>query len=95
MKQEPVPVFHARTRIARKRLQDFYEQAKPELANIRHNAGAHREHDFLKQRDVLARISWSDTIQRLHDFEEVTLELGKSMDALMKAGLRQLDKLFK
>ena len=85
----------ARTRIARKRLQDFYEQAKPELANIRHNAGAHREHDFLKQRDVLARISWSDTIQRLHDFEEVTLELGKSMDALMKAGLRQLDKLFK
>lgn len=50
---------------------------------------------FLKQRDVLARISWSDTIQRLHDFEEVTLELGKSMDALMKAGLRQLDKLFK
>ena len=52
-------------------------------------------HDFLKQRDVLARINWSDTIQRLHDFEEVTLEFGKSMDALMKAGLRRLDKLFK
>lgn len=85
----------ARTRIARKKLKDFYEQAKPELAKVRHNAGAHREHDFLKQRDVLESISWSETIQRLHDFEKVTLELGKSMDALMKAGLRQLDKLYK
>lgn len=83
-----------RTRIARKKLQDFYKQVKPELAEVRHNAGAHREHDFLKQREVLEGIGWSETIQLLHDFEVVTLELGKSMDALMKAGLRRLDKVF-
>lgn len=84
----------ARTRIARKKLQDFYKQTRPELADVRHNAGAHREHDFLKQREVLENIGWSETIQRLHDFEVVTLELGKSMDALMKAGLRRLGKFF-
>lgn len=83
-----------RTRIARKKLQDFYKQEKPELAEVRHNAGAHREHDFLKQREVLKSVGWSETIQQLHDFEVVTLELGKSMDALMKAGLRRLDKVF-
>lgn len=84
----------ARTRMARKKLQDFYNQSKPKLAKVRHNAGAHREHDFLKQREVLEGIGWSETIQQLHDFEVVTLELGKSMDALMKAGLRRLDKVF-
>lgn len=84
----------ARTRIARKKLQDFYKQTKPELAEVRHNAGAHRDHDFLKQREVLEGICWSETIQRLHDFEVVTLELGISMDALMKAGLRRLDIVF-
>ena len=88
------PAELARTRIARKKLQDFYKQEKPELAAVRHNAGAHREHDFLKQREVLEGIGWSETIQQLHDFEVVTLELGKSMDALMKAGLRRLDKVF-
>lgn len=84
----------ARTRIARKKLQDFYKQTKPELAEVRHNAEAHRDHDFLKQREVLEGICCSETIQRLHDFEVVTLELGISMDALMKAGLRRLDKVF-
>ena len=85
----------AKTRIARKKLADFFKQEKPVLSEIRHNTGAHREHDFMKQMEVLEGVGWSDTIERLHRFEEVTLELGKSMDALMKAGLRQLDKLFK
>ena len=88
------PAELARTRIARKKLHDFYKEAKPELVNVRNNAGAHREHDFMKQREVLEGIGWSETIQQLHDFEVVTLELGKSMDALMKAGLMRLDKVF-
>ena len=36
----------AKTRIARKKLADFFKQEKPVLSEIRHNAGAHREHDW-------------------------------------------------
>lgn len=80
----------AKTRIARKKLADFCKQEKPVLSEIRHNTGAHREHDFMKQMEVLEGVGWSDTIERLHRFEEVTLELGKTMKPLMDAGLKKI-----
>ena len=80
----------AKTRIARKKLADFFKQEKPVLSEIRHNAGAHREHDFMKQMEVLEGVGWSGTIDRLHRFEEVTLELGKTMKPLMEAGLKKI-----
>ena len=84
----------AKTRIARKKLADFFKQEKPVLSEIRHNAGAHREHDFMKQMEVLKGVGWSDTIERLHRFEEVTLELGKTMKPLMEAGLKKIGEAF-
>ena len=84
----------AKTRIARKKLADFFKQEKPVLSEIRHNAGAHREHDFMKQMEVLEGVGWSDTIERLHRFEEVTLELGKTMKPLMEAGLKKIGEAF-
>jgi hypothetical protein len=84
----------AKTRIARKKLADFFKQEKPVLSEIRHNAGAHREHDFMKQMEVLEGVGWSDTIERLHRFEEVTLELGKTMKPLMEAGLKVIGEAF-
>ena len=84
----------ANTRIARKKLKDFYDCEKAVLSDARHNAGAHREHDFLKQREVIESLNWSDTIEKIHEFEVVTIDLAKSIDPLMKAGLRQLDRIF-
>ena len=84
----------AKTRIARKKLADFFKQEEPVLSEIRHNAGAHREHDFMKQMEVLEGVGWSDTIERLHRFEEVTLELGKTMKPLMEAGLKKIEEAF-
>lgn len=84
----------AKTRIARKKLADFFKQEKPVLSEIRHNAGAHREHDFMKQMEVLEGVGWSGTIDRLHRFEEVTLELGKTMKPLMEAGLKKNGEAF-
>ena len=84
----------ANTRIARKKLKDFYDREKAVLSNARHNAGAHREHDFLKERKVIESLNWSDTIEKIHEFEVVTIDLAKSIDPLMKAGLRQLDRIF-
>lgn len=82
------------TRIARKKLKDFYDSKKQVLSDVRHNAGAHREHDFLKQREVIKSLNWSETIEILHEFEVVTMDLAKSIDPLMKAGLRRLDSVF-
>lgn len=84
----------AKTRIARKKLADFFKQEKPVLSEIRHNAGAHRGHDFMKQMEVLEGVGWSGTIDRLHRFEEVTLELGKTMKPLMEAGLKKIGEAF-
>ena len=84
----------AKTRIARKKLADFFKQEKPVLSEIRHNAGAHREHDFMKQMEVLESVGWSDTIERLHRFEELTLGLGKTMKPLMEAGLKKIGEAF-
>ena len=84
----------AKTRIARKKLADFLSQEKPVLSEIRHNAGAHREHDFMKQMGVLEGVGWSDTIERLHRFEEIILELGKTMKPLMDAGLKKIGEAF-
>lgn len=88
------PAELANTRIARKKLKDFYDREKAVLSDARHNAGAHREHDFLKQREVLESLNWSETIKKLHEFEVVTMDLAKSIDPLMKAGLRRLDRIF-
>ena len=84
----------AKTRIVRKKLADFFKQEKPVLSEIRHNAGAHREHDFMKQMEVLEGVGWLDTIERLHRFEELTLELGKTMKPLMEAGLKKIGEAF-
>ena len=82
------------TRIVRKRLGDFYKQEKLELSRVRQNVGAHRDHDFLKQMEVLEGINWADTIELFHRFEDVTLELGKSLKPMMDAGLKQIGKAF-
>lgn len=84
----------ANTRVTRKRLKDFYDREKQVLSEARHNAGAHREHDFLKQREVIEKLSWSESIEKLHGFEVVTMDLAKSIDPLMKAGLRRLNSIF-
>lgn len=70
------------------------ERTITEFSEIRHNAGAHREHDFMKQMEVLEGVGWSGTIDRLHRFEEVTLELGKTMKPLMEAGLKKIGEAF-
>ncbi len=88
------PADLSRTRIAKNKLRDFFDREKNVLANARHNAGAHRDHDFLKQREIIESINWSEAIKKIHDFEVVTLELAKSMDPLMKAGMNQLDRIF-
>lgn len=81
-------------REARKGLGDFYNKEKPVLANVRHNVGAHRDNDFMNQIEILENIKWSDTIERLHRFEVVTLELGKALKPLMDAGLKQISRAF-
>ena len=89
------PAELANTRIARKKLKDFYDREKPFLSDTRHNAGAHREHDFLKQREIIENLNWSETIEKLHGFEVVTMDLAKSIDPLMRAALRRLDGIFR
>lgn len=81
-------------RKAKKKLGDFFDNEKPILAAVRHNVGAHRDHDFLTQQDVLEDIGWAETIDRLHRFEEATLDLGKSLKPLMDAGLAQIASAF-
>lgn len=81
-------------REARKKLGDFYKQEKTSLSNVRHNVGAHRDLDFMNQMDVLEGIKWSETIERLHRFEVVTLAFGKALKPLMDAGLKQIGKAF-
>lgn len=83
-----------RIRQAKKKLGDFFEREKPVLAAVRHNVGAHRDHDFMIQQDVLEGIGWSETIDRLHRFEEATLDLGKSLKPFMDAGLAQIARAF-
>lgn len=81
-------------RKAKKKLGDFYDSEKSVLALVRHNVGAHRDHDFMTQQEILEGIGWSDTIDRLHRFEVVTLDFGKSLKPLMGAGLTQIARAF-
>ena len=74
--------------------QRLLSQAALAKTRIARKAGAHREHDFMKQMEVLEGVGWSDTIERLHRFEEVTLELGKTMKPLMEAGLKKIGEAF-
>lgn len=84
----------AAMRKAKKKLGDFFNQEKSVLATVRHNVGAHRDYDFMAQQEVLEGIGWSETIERLHRFEEVTLELGRSLKPFMDAGLAQVARAF-
>lgn len=90
MKSEELAVM----RQAKKNLGDFYDLEKPVLSLVRHNVGAHRDHDFMTQQEVLEGIGWADTIERLHRFEVVTLELGRSIKPFMDAGLAQIARTF-
>ena len=67
---------------------------KWELHKIRNNIGAHRDDDFMKQMEVIGEMSWSDTIERFHEFEKATIEYGKSLKPLMDAGLHQIAESF-
>lgn len=78
----------------RKQLCRFYEEEKPILSKVRNNVGAHRDYDFMKQMEILEGLGWSDTIDRLHRFEKVTLEFGQSLKPLMDAGLKQIGRAF-
>lgn len=82
------------TRKARKQLRNFIDNEKFALENIRHNVGAHRDRDFMKQMYILEGIDWVETIERLHKFEVATLELGQSIKPLMDAGLKQIVGVF-
>ena len=83
-----------KNRSTRKKLVDFFNQEKDVLSEVRHNVGAHREHDFIKQMAVLESVNWSDTIERLHRFEEITLEMGHTMKPLIAAGLKKITEAF-
>ena len=80
--------------VARKRVSDFYKNEKSTLYEIRNNVGAHRDQDFMKQMDVIDSLSWSDTLERFHEFEKATLAFGKALTALMDAGLKQIGTAF-
>ena len=84
----------AAMRQAKKKLGDFFDHEKSVLATVRHNVGAHRDHDFMAQQEVLEGIGWSETIERLHRFEEATLELGRSLKPFMDTGLAQIARAF-
>ena len=80
--------------VARKKVSDFFKNEKWELHKIRNNIGAHRDDDFMKQMEVIDEMSWSDTIERFHEFEKATIEYGKSLKPLMDAGLHQIADSF-
>lgn len=80
--------------VARKRVSDFYKNEKPTLSEIRNNVGAHRDQDFMKQMDVIDSLSWSDTLERFHEFEKATLAFGEALKPLMDAGLKQIGAAF-
>lgn len=80
--------------VARKRVSDFYKNEKSTLYEIRNNVGAHRDQDFMKQMDVIDSLSWSDTLERFHEFEKATLAFGKALTPLMDAGLKQIGTAF-
>lgn len=81
--------------MARKRVSDFYKNEKSMLYEIRNNVGAHRDQDFMKQMDVIDALSWSDTLERFHEFEKATLAFGKALTPLMDAGLKQIGTAFR
>ena len=83
-----------RINVARKKISDFFKREKQNLHDIRNIVGAHKDGDFMKQRDVIDELSWSDTLTQFHDFEEATVEFGKALKPLMDAGLEQVATSF-
>lgn len=82
-------------RIARKKLKEFFDKENQELSNIRHNVGAHRDHDFLNQREILEDTDWSKAIELLHNFEVLIIDFGHALQVLIDAGLKQISVVFK
>lgn len=79
-----------RINVARKKISDFFKREKQNLHYIRNIVGAHKDGDFMKQREVIDELSWSDTLTQFHDFEDATVEFGKALISLMDAGLKQV-----
>lgn len=48
----------------------------------------------MKQMEVIDEMSWSDTIERFHEFEKAMIEFGKFLKPLMDAGLHQIADSF-
>lgn len=81
-------------RIARQRLKDFFDREKSLLSNVRHNVGAHRDHDFMTERDILDKFDWVKSIELLSEFENLVLGMSPYVQALIPAGLKQIDQAF-
>ena len=81
-------------RIARQRLKDFFDREKSLLSNVRHNVGAHRDHDFMTERDILDKLDWVRTIELLSEFENLMLSMSPYVQALIPAGLNQISQAF-
>ena len=64
------------------------------LHDIRIIVGAHKDGDFMKQREVIDEMSWSDILTQFHDFEDATVEFGRALNPLMDAGLKQVSASF-
>ena len=83
-----------RINVARKKISDFFKREKQNLHDIRIIVGAHKDGDFMKQRAVIDEMSWSDTLVIFHDFEDATLDFGKSLKPLMDAGMQKIVNSF-
>ena len=81
-------------KIARQRLKDFFDREKASLSSVRHNVGAHRDHDFMAERAIIDKFDWVRTIELLSEFERLILEVSPYVQALISAGLNQIDQAF-
>lgn len=83
-----------RINVARKKISDFFKRERQTLHDIRIIVGAHKDGDFMKQREVIDEMSWSDILTQFHDFEDATVEFGRALKPLMDAGLKQVSASF-
>lgn len=78
-------------RIARQRLKDFFDREKASLSSVRHNVGAHRDHDFMTERAIIDKFDWVRTIDILSEFERLIFGVSPCVQTLISAGLNQID----
>lgn len=81
-------------RIARQRLKDFFDREKASLSSVRHNVGAHRDHDFMAERAIIDKFDWVRTVELLSEFEHLILGVSPYVQTLISAGLNQIDQAF-